>query len=119
MAEYIATEDSTFSFDVSTAGSVSIVPATSVAAKFQVKTLGTYTSMGIVVSGATNGTVTGASGVAVITGGAAKVSSGGLYVVLEGDCVPITLLGMVGTTPTSYPDTVTIATAGQTVTKAT
>ena len=118
MAEYIATEDATFSFLVSTAGTVTIVPGTSVFGKFKADSLVTYTSMGISVTGATNGTVTGASGVGVITGGAIRVSSVGSAVVLEGDSVTLTLTGVVGPTPTSYQDTITIATAGQVVAKA-
>lgn len=118
MAEYIATEDSTFSFQVSTSGTVTIVPATSVTAAFQADGKTTYTSMGISITGATNGTVTGASGVGVITGGATKVKSGGLAVVLEGDSVTVTLTGVIGSSPSSYSDTITIDSAGQTVAQA-
>ena len=118
MAEYIATEDSTFGFDVSTAGDVAIVPLTSVLGRFTADGLQTYTSMGIAVTNATNGTITAASGVAVITGGATKVSSCGFPVVLEGDCVTVLLTGTLGSGTGSYSDVVTITAAGQTVAKA-
>lgn len=122
MAEYIATEDATFSFLVSTAGTVTIVPATSYIGKFKADGKTTYGLMHILVTNATNGIVTAATGTAFIPGGATKVStvvSSLIWpVVLEGDSETITLTGVIGLIPASYQDTITIATAGQTVAKA-
>lgn len=118
MADLIANADLTLDFTVSTAGNVSINPLTSDEAACSANNKTCYTEVGFSVTGATNGTVTGGTATGVIIGSATKAKSGGKGLVLENDSVDVIISGVVGTTPTTYTDTIVVVDAGQSKAKA-
>lgn len=99
-------------------GTVTVNPATSLFSS-SVKTSGkrTFLNIGFNVTGATNGSVTNASGLGIITGNSIKSKADNQSFVLEDALVVVTLTGTLGSGTGSFPATVQIKNPGQDLVK--
>jgi hypothetical protein len=110
-------EGCTLKLKLSLSGDITINPLTSVLSQVA-KALGkkVYKVIGFTIANATNGAVTGGTGIGIVQGNSTMVKGDNVALVREdAESAQITISGVIGSSPATYLDTVIIVDAGQDV----